>query len=70
MENTKLQGTNSWPELAATLLEKLTSSGVNPEVSLDFDNMEVQGGADQQQQRWRVNGSLTIRTRNASGNAQ
>lgn len=64
MENVSASGPTSWPALAATLLEKLTSQGVNPEVSVEFDNMEVQGGPDNA--RWRVHGAVRIRTRNAN----
>lgn len=64
MENVPVKGPTNWSELAATLLEKLTSQGVNPEVSVEFENMEVQGGPDNV--RWRVNGAVRVRTRNTN----
>lgn len=68
MDNVSAKGPTSWPELVTTLLEKLTSQGVNPEVSVEFDNMEVQGGPDNT--RWRVHGAVRVRTRNSAGNGQ
>jgi len=62
MENLPVKGPTNWAELATTMLEKLTSQGANPEVSVEFENMEVQGGPDNT--RWRVNGAVRIRTRN------
>ena len=64
MENLPVQGPTNWAELASSLLEKLTSQGANPEISVEFDQMDVQGGPDNT--RWRVNGAVRIRTRNAT----
>ncbi len=65
MENLPVKGATNWAELASSLLEKLTSQGANPEVSVEFDHMEIQGGPDNA--RWHVHGAVRIRTRNANG---
>lgn len=57
--------TQSWAELAIDLYDKLT--GRNAEITYEFENMEVwvpSGvGEATPQARWKVNGTLKIRTR-------
>lgn len=58
-------GTQTWPELAAELYDKLT--GRKAEITYQFDDVEVgipsAVGAEAGHANWRVNGALTIRTR-------
>ncbi len=65
------EATTTWPELAVGLYDALT--GRNAEITYDFENMEVaipsHAGADAQHAAWRLNGSLSIRTRDTSGQA-
>lgn len=62
-ENNK--ATESWPELAIGLYDKLTGRGA--EITYEFDNFEVSvpskvgSGADHAQ--WKMNGTLRIRTK-------
>jgi len=63
------QHTQTWPELAIGLYDKLT--GRNAEITYDFQNMEVWvpsgTGDNADHARWKVNGIVKIRTRdNAS----
>jgi hypothetical protein len=64
MRNDKAN-TRTWPELAIGLYDQLTSR--NAEISYEMNDLEVfvPSGAsvDADQARWRVNGQLTIRTR-------
>ncbi len=57
--------TESWPELAIGLYDKLTDR--NAEISYEADNMEIwvpSGvGEDASHARWKVNGTLKIRAR-------
>ena len=57
--------TNSWPELAIELYDKLT--GRNAEITYEFENMEVwvPSGTGQtvNHAHWKVNGALKIRAR-------
>jgi hypothetical protein len=57
--------TKTWPELAAGLYDALTGRGA--EISYQFDNFElfVPSSATEgaQHARWRMNGTLRIRTR-------
>ena len=57
--------TQTWPELAIGLYDKLT--GRNAEIAYEADNMEVwvpSGvGEDAAHARWKVNGTLKIRAR-------
>ena len=59
------QHTQTWPELAIGLYEKLTDR--NAEISYEADNMEVwvpSGvGEDASHALWKVNGTLKIRAR-------
>ncbi len=58
--------TTNWPELAAGLYDKLT--GRNAEISYSFDDLEVDVPAstadDAPTAHWKVNGNITICTRN------
>jgi hypothetical protein len=57
--------TQTWPELAIQLYEHLT--GRNAEITYEFENMEIwvpsHVGDDATHARWKVNGTLKIRTR-------
>ncbi|MDX1578579.1 MAG: hypothetical protein R3266_08840 [Gemmatimonadota bacterium] len=59
-----MESTNSWPELAIGLYDRLT--GRNAEIRYDFDHMEVDvpGGTGEgaERARWRLNGTLRITT--------
>ncbi len=59
------QQTRDWSELAVSLYDKLTSR--NAEITYEADDMEVwvpSGvGDDASHAKWKVNGSLRIRTR-------
>lgn len=62
--------TTTWPELAEGLYGFLTGRGATIEYS--FDNVEVwvpsSTHAEAPSARWKVNGSLRIRTSERSGN--
>lgn len=63
----KQNNTQTWPDLAIGLYEKLTDRGA--EISYEMDNVEVfvPGGTDSTDQaKWRVNGLLKIRTRDVA----
>ena len=55
--------TNTWPELAIGLFDKLTGRGA--EITYEFDGFELEvpasTGSDERA-RWRMNGTLRIRT--------
>lgn len=72
LSNTLTQGTKTWPELAIGLYDKLTGRGA--EITYEFNNMEVwvpsRTGEDSEHAKWRVNGGLTIRTRDTNPNAK
>ncbi|MFC4356406.1 hypothetical protein ACFO0N_00415 [Halobium salinum] len=57
--------TRTWPDLAIGLYDRLTGRGA--EITYEFENMEVdvpsKAGEDAEHAHWRVNGSLTIHTR-------
>lgn len=59
----------TWPELAINLYDKLTGRGA--EITYDFENLEVfvpsAVGSDNGHARWKLNGSLKVRTRDQSG---
>lgn len=61
--------TKTWPELAIGLYDRLT--GRNAEITYDFDNMEVSipsgTGEQAEHAKWRLHGSLRIRTRDGAG---
>ena len=58
------QHTNSWPELAIGLYDRLT--GRNAEITYEFDKMHLHvpsgTGQNAQHAEWVVNGTLKIRT--------
>ena len=60
--------TTSWPELAIGLYDQLTGRG--SEISYEMSDLEVlvpsSTGADAQQAKWRLNGTLKIRTRDVA----
>ena len=55
--------TQSWPDLAIGLYDKLT--GRNAEITYEFDNMEIPSstGSEATQAKWNLNGSVKIRTK-------
>jgi hypothetical protein len=63
----KADETNTWPDLAIGLYERLTGS--NAEITYQFDKFEMQvpssTAADAARARWELNGILKIRTANA-----
>ena len=63
--NNTAQGTQTWPELGIGLYDKLTGRGA--EISYEFEDFEVlvpsKAGADAEHARWKMNGTLRIRTR-------
>lgn len=60
-----LEDTTTWPDLAIGLYDRLT--GRNAEISYNFEEMEVAVpsgvGEDTEHATWRVNGNVTITTR-------
>jgi hypothetical protein len=62
----------SWPDLAVELYDKLTGRGA--EITYEFDNMEVfvpsHHAENPEMAKWKLNGTLKIRTRDgANANA-
>jgi predicted component of type VI protein secretion system len=59
------EATLTWPDLAANLYDKLTGRGA--EITYQFENMEIfvpsHVAENAQQARWKLNGTLRIRTR-------
>jgi hypothetical protein len=57
--------TQTWPDLAIGLYDKLT--GRNAEITYDFDELEIgvpsSTSPDATRASWKLNGSLKIRTR-------
>ena len=55
----------NWPDLAIALYDKLTGRGA--EITYVFDNLEVFVPAEHSETsplaRWKINGALSIRTR-------
>jgi hypothetical protein len=62
--------TNSWPDLAIGLYDRLT--GRNAEIEYEFDDMNVKvpsgTGSNARQAEWNLSGTLTIRARDNSPN--
>lgn len=60
----------TWADLAMSLYDKLT--GRNAEITYDFNDFEVfvplSMDEDTAHAKWKVNGTLKLRTRNSSGN--
>ncbi len=61
----RVEETRTWPDLAIGLYDRLT--GRNAVIEYDFEDMEVQvpskAGADADHASWRVDGTVTISTR-------
>jgi hypothetical protein len=59
--------TNTWPELAIGLYDKLTGRGA--EITYNFDNLEVWVPASTQseaaQAKWKLNGTIVVSTRDS-----
>jgi hypothetical protein len=55
----------TWPELAVGLYERLTGRGA--EITYEFDDLEIRVpdrmGPDAEHARWRLDGTVHIRTR-------
>lgn len=67
------QTSQTWPELAIDLYDKLT--GRDAEISYSFDNFEIyvpsSTSPEAQLVKWKFNGSLRVSTRNrTSGEAK
>jgi len=64
-----MERTNTWPELAIGLYDKLTGRGA--EITYEFDGLSVdvaaRVGDDSPRARWTLDGTLKIRTRDANG---
>ena len=64
MKGNDSNDTRSWPELAIGLYDQLTGRGA--EISYEMDNLDVlvpsKVGIEAEHTRWRVNGTLKIRT--------
>ncbi|PEN13830.1 hypothetical protein CRI94_07135 [Longibacter salinarum] len=63
MADTK-EGTETWPELAIGLYDRLTGRGA--EITYEFEDFELfvpsKVGGDADHAQWKMNGSLKIRT--------
>lgn len=63
-EPTGDQATQTWPELAIGLYDKLTGRGA--QITYEFDDFQVdvptQAGGSTEHARWRMNGTVRIRT--------
>jgi hypothetical protein len=64
--------TQSWPDLAIGLYDRLT--GRNAEITYEFDNLNVAvpsgTGPSAEHARWELNGTMRIRTRDAAADAR
>ena len=62
---TKKDHTETWPELAIALYDKLTGRGA--EITYEFDHMTISvpsaASADAQHARWQLDGVVKIRAR-------
>ena len=60
--------TRSWPDLAIGLYDKLT--GRDAEIAYSFEDFQLDipssTSADAEHARWRMNGTLKIKTRNGA----
>lgn len=63
-DDAEVTGTQTWPELAIGLYERLTGRGA--EITYEFEEMQVEVpdkvGADADHATWRLDGTLTVRT--------
>ncbi|MEO1008072.1 MAG: hypothetical protein AAFX79_05865 [Planctomycetota bacterium] len=70
-QQTPDQHTTTWPELAIGLYDRLT--GRNAEITYEFDNARIHvpsgTGPQAQHAEWKVDGTIRIRTRDASSSA-
>ncbi len=70
MSNSIKEATTTWPELAVGLYDKLTGRGA--EITYEFKDLEVYvpstTGANSEHAKWKVNGIMSIRTRDLSSN--
>lgn len=66
------QHTQSWPDLAIGLYDRLT--GRNAEITYEFDNLKVAvpsgTGPSAEHAQWVLNGAMRIRTRDTSAASQ
>lgn len=69
MADNEQDGTQTWPELAIGLYDRLT--GRDAEITYEFDNFELfvpsKVGSGAEYAQWRMNGTLKIRTRDGGG---
>lgn len=61
--------TQTWPDLAIGLYDRLT--GRNAEITYEMDQVEVQvpssASSEAQHATWKLNGTLKVRTRDRQG---
>jgi len=61
----EIDDVRTWPELAVGLYERLTGRGA--EITYEFDDLEIRVpdrmGPDADHARWRLDGTVRIRTR-------
>ncbi len=64
-DSSSLDETETWPELAIGLYERLTGRGA--EITYEFDDMQIDVpdriGEDADHARWRLDGTVRIRAR-------
>ena len=64
-DSSSAEETETWPELAIGLYERLTGRGA--EITYEFDDMEIdipdRIGDDADHAEWRLNGTVKIRAR-------
>ncbi len=72
LSNSDTQTTKTWPELAIGLYDKLTGRGA--EITYEFKEMEVWipsgTGEDCDHAKWKVNGTISIKTRDTNANGK
>jgi len=68
----EMRHTKNWPDLAIGLYDKLTGRGA--EITYEMKDVEVwvpsKTGDDSEHAKWKVNGVLTIRTRDTAAGAK
>lgn len=61
----RIEETETWPDLAISLYDRLTGRGA--EIVYDFDELEIdvpsKAGPDPEHAHWRVDGRVSITTR-------
>ncbi len=64
-DNADPSETETWPELAIGLYERLTGRGA--EITYEFEDMQIDVpdriGPDAEHARWRLNGTVRVRAR-------